>query len=135
MPGRRLTTRLESRANFHFRLVEVASMLVLPLLAIALAIPPKRSTSALGVFLAIIMLVTQHKINEYAEDFGALGRIDPFIALWLPFILFAALCIWMFRTIAFVPGGQPIGALERGCSKLAVAIVRLIRRRPAKAAD
>lgn len=130
-----LATRLESRANFHFRLVEVASMLVLPLLAIALAIPPKRSTSALGVFLAIIMLVTQHKINEYAEDFGALGRIDPFIALWLPFVLFAALCIWMFRTIAFVPGGQPIGALERGFSKLAGAIVRLVRRRPVKAAD
>jgi lipopolysaccharide export system permease protein len=124
-----LATRLESRANFHFRLVEVATMLVLPLLAIALAIPPKRSTSALGVFLAIIMLVTQHKINEYAEDFGALGRIDPFIALWIPFTLFVALSLWMFRTVAYVPGGQPIGALERVFSKAAGAVVALLRRR------
>ncbi len=124
-----LATRLESRANFHFRLVEVAAMLVLPLLAIALAIPPKRSTSALGVFLAIILLVTQHKINEYAEDFGALGRIDPFIALWLPFVLFVALALWMFRTIAYVPGGQPIGALERVFAKAAGAVARLLRRR------
>src|SRR3546814_4738490 len=40
-------------------------------------LPPKRSTSALGVFLSIVMLVTQHKINEYGEALGALGRVDP----------------------------------------------------------
>ena len=124
-----LATRLESRANFHFRLVEVVAMFVLPLLAIALAIPPKRSTSALGVFLAIIMLVTQHKINEYAEDFGALGRIDPFLALWIPFALFCVLTVWMFYTIAFVPGGQPISGLERGFAKISSLIALLWRRR------
>ena len=99
-------------ANFHFRLVEVAMMLLLPLLALALAIPPKRSTSALGVFLSIVMVVTYHKVNEYAEDVGGMGIVDPFIALWLPFLLFAALILWMYHVIAHVPGGQPIGALE-----------------------
>jgi lipopolysaccharide export system permease protein len=128
--GEPLALRLESRANFHFRLVEVATMLVLPLLAIALAIPPKRSTSALGVFLAIIMLVTQHKINEYAEGFGSRGGIDPFLALWVPFLFFCALTLWMFRTIAFVPGGQPIAGLERGFAKLISAVQKLWRRRP-----
>ena len=122
-------TRWESRANFHFRLVEVAAMLVLPLLAIALAVPPKRSTSALGVFLAIVMLVTQHKINEYAEDFGALGRVDPLLALWIPFALFVALVGWMFYTIAFVPGGQPIAGLERIFAKISDSIARLWKRR------
>jgi lipopolysaccharide export system permease protein len=115
--GTAAKTRSEVRANFHFRLVEVATMFVLPLLAVALAIPPKRSTSALGVFLSIVMIVTQHKINEYAESMGGLGRVDPVIALWVPFLLFAALCWWMYRTIAFVPGGQPIGALERVAAK------------------
>lgn len=105
--------RDETRANFHFRLVEVAMMLLLPLLAVALAIPPKRSSSALGVFLSIVMVVAYHKINEYAEGMGALGRVDPFLALWVPFLCFSALICWMFYTIAYVPGGQPIGALER----------------------
>jgi lipopolysaccharide export system permease protein len=125
-----LALRLESRANFHFRMVEVATMLLLPLLAIALAIPPKRSTSALGVFLAIIMLVTQHKINEYAEGFGSRGGIDPFFALWLPFCVFAGLIVWMFRTIAFVPGGQPIAGLERSFARLAIGVRGLWKRRP-----
>ena len=128
-----LKTRLESRANFHFRIVEVASMFLIPLIAVAMAIPPKRSTSALGVFLSIVLLVTQHKINQYAEDLGARGTVDPIIALWVPFLLFTALAVWMYYTLAHVPGGQPIGALERVASKIGQRIrslIRIFRREP-----
>jgi lipopolysaccharide export system permease protein len=114
-------------ANFHFRLVEVAMMLLLPLLALALAIPPKRSTSALGVFLSIVMVVTYHKINEYAEGVGGMGIVDPFIALWLPFLLFAGLILWMYHIIAHVPGGQPIGALEVFATKSGKWVKRIFR--------
>jgi lipopolysaccharide export system permease protein len=114
-------------ANLHFRLVEVAMMLLLPLMAVALAIPPKRSTSALGVFLSIIMVVTYHKINEYAQAIGGLGKMDPAIALWTPFLVFAGLIIWMYYVIAYVPGGQPIGALDTLASKIGKAIGRLRR--------
>lgn len=116
--------RAEYRAEFHFRLVEVATMFLLPMLSLALAIPPKRSSSALGVFVSIVLLVTQHKINEYAASVAALGRIDPIIALWVPFLAFGALTWWMFRTIAFVPGGQPIGALERVSDKAFKMLMR-----------
>jgi lipopolysaccharide export system permease protein len=124
------------RAEFHFRLVEVATMFLLPLLAVALAVPPKRSASALGVFLSIVMIVTQHKINQYAADVAALGRIEPIIALWGPFLLFAALVWWMYRTLAHVPGGQPIGALERLAAKSGGAVRGWLRigRRPAEEA-
>ncbi len=67
------------RANFHFRLVEIAMMLLLPLLAVALAVPPKRSSSGLGIFLSIVLVVTYHKVNQYAEQMGALGRFEPTI--------------------------------------------------------
>ena len=112
-------------SNFHFRLVEVAMMLLLPFMALALAIPPKRSTSALGVFLSIVMVVTYHKINEYAEGVGGMGLVDPFLALWVPFIFFAALILWMYHVIAHVPGGQPIGALEVFAAKAGKSIRKL----------
>jgi lipopolysaccharide export system permease protein len=114
-------------ANFHFRLVEVAMMLLLPFLALALAIPPKRSTSALGVFLSIVMVVTYHKVNEYAEGVGGMGIVDPSIALWLPFLLFAALILWMYHIIAHVPGGQPIAALEVFAAKSGKWVKRIFR--------
>ncbi len=126
-------TRDASRSEFHFRLAEVATMFLLPLLAVALGVPPKRSSSALGVFLSIVMIVTYHKVNQYGASFGELGRVDPIIALWVPFGVFAALVIWMYYTIAYVPGGQPIGALERVFGKAWKAFVKRlpgVRRQP-----
>jgi len=120
-----------SQASFNFRMVEVVMMLLLPMLAVALAIPPKRSTSALGVFVSIIMVVSYHKINQYGEDVAALGIVDPIIALWGPFVLFAALILWMYYRVAFVPGGQAIGALETVFSKLGKKLRKLFsRKRP-----
>ena len=126
-----------TRSNFHFRMVEVAMMLLLPLLAVALAVPPNRSTSGLGIFVSIVMVVTYHKINQYAEQMGAQDRVDPVLALWAPFTFFAVLILWMYWTIAFKPGGQPIGALERAFSKTGkalAAILRLGRKRELQAA-
>lgn len=120
-----------SQASFNFRLVEVVMMALMPLLAVALGIPPKRSTSALGVFLSIIMVVAYHKVNQYGEDVAALGLIDPIVALWGPFFLFAALIVWMYWRVAFVPGGQAIGALEVWFAKLSKRVGKLFsRRRP-----
>lgn len=123
------TTRDASQASFNFRLVEVVMMALMPLLAVALGIPPKRSSSALGVFLSIIMVVAYHKVNQYGEDVAALGLVSPIIALWVPFALFAALILWMYYRVAFVPGGQAIGALETWFSKIAKRIAKLFSRR------
>jgi lipopolysaccharide export system permease protein len=117
--------RNQSIASLNYRLVEVAMMFLLPLLAVALAVPPKRSSSALGVFLSIVMVVAYHKVNEYGQDVSSLGRVDPTLALWGPFVLFAALIVWMYWRLAYVPGGQPIGALETGFAKLSRRVRQL----------
>ena len=121
--------RTGSQANFNYRMVEVVMMLLLPLLAVALAIPPKRSTSALGVFVSIIMVVAYHKVNQYGQSIAELGRIDPFLALWGPFAVFAALILWMFYRVAYVPGGQAIGALEAAYAKIGKRVKKLLKRR------
>ncbi len=129
------TKRDASQASFNFRLVEVVMMALMPLLAVALGIPSKRSTSALGVFLSIIMVVAYHKVNQYGEDLAAIGMFDPILALWVPFFIFAALIIWMYYRVAFVPGGQAIGALESWFSKIAKRFGKLFRRNRRVAID
>lgn len=121
--------RSAAASSFHRRLMMVVVMFVLPFLAIALAVPPKRSTSALGVFLSIIIIVTYHKISEYGERMGAIGRVDPLLGQWVPFVLFVALVAWMYHVLAHRPGGQPIGALDRVFGKLAGAIKGLWTRK------
>jgi lipopolysaccharide export system permease protein len=120
--------RAAAWSNFNYRIVEVAMMFLLPLAAVAFAIPPKRSTSALGVFLSIVFIVTYHKINQYAQSVGSLGKIDPFLSLWGPFVLAASLIGWMYYQTAYVPGGQPIGAVERWFARGWQALLTLIKR-------
>lgn len=124
-----------SLASFNFRLVEILMMFLMPLLAVALAIPPKRSTSALGVFVSIVMVVSYHKINQYGEGVASLGRVDPVLAFWVPFTLFAALILWMYWRVAYVPGGQAIGALEAVFAKLSRRLAKLFARRTPRAGE
>ena len=120
--------RVSSLANFNYRMVEVIMMLMLPFLAVALAIPPKRSTSALGLFVSIVMVVAYHKVNEYAQDVASLGRVDPWIALWGPFVGFGMLIAWMYYRVAYVPGGQAIGWLDTISGRLGKRLKALLRR-------
>ncbi len=106
------------RASLNYRLAEVVMILLLPLLAVALAVPPKRSNSGLGVFVSIVMVVAYHKVNEYGQSVAELGRVDPALALWGPFAIFAGIIAWMYWRIAYVPGGQPIGALDAFAANL-----------------
>jgi lipopolysaccharide export system permease protein len=114
-----LAKKLEAQSMLNFRLVEVVMMLMLPLLAVALAIPPKRSTSALGIFVGILVVVAYHKVNQYAQAAGANGQLNPLLALWVPLVLLSAMVAWMYHVVAHRPGGQPIGALELAAAKTA----------------
>ena len=109
--------QLGAQADFNFRIVEILMMAMLPMLAIALAVPPKRSTSALGIFIGIVMVVAYHKVNQYGQFAGEQGRLNPIIAMWVPFSFLVALIGWMYHVIAHKPGGQPIGALEWAAAK------------------
>jgi len=124
--------RRDASATLNRRIVQCLIMFVLPFWAVALAVPPKRSTSSLGVFLGLIGLVTFHKLTEYGERMGSLGRVDPVLSQWVPFLGFFALAFWMYRTLAETPGGQPIAALDRWFGKLGALLSglagRIVRR-------
>jgi lipopolysaccharide export system permease protein len=127
--------QLEAQAHLNFRLVEVLMMLVLPLLAVSLAVPPKRSTSGLGIFLAILVVVAYHKVNQYAQQTAANGQLNAIVALWTPLVVFAAMIFWMYHVLAHHPGGQPIGALERFFAKAARAVRSMLPKPKEPAAE
>jgi lipopolysaccharide export system permease protein len=80
-----------------------------------------------------VIVVTYHKINQYAEQMGSQGRVMPEIALWVPLLLFGALIFWMYHVLAHRPGGQPIGALERSFAKLVKSIRKLLPKQELRA--
>jgi len=120
--------RLQNRVELHFRLAQIAFMFVLPMFAFALAVPPKRSSSALGIFLAVFGVVIWYKVEQFTGGQAVAGKIDPVVGVWLPVSAFAALTWWMFRQLAYRPGGQPIGLLDTGFIKVAGWIARHLPR-------
>jgi lipopolysaccharide export system permease protein len=104
--------QIAAESHFNFRMVEVVMMFMLPLLAISLAVPPKRSSSSLGIFVSILIVVAYHKVNQYADQAASHGRLDPTFGLWVPLLLLSGGIVWMYHVLAHRPGGQPIGALE-----------------------
>ena len=101
---------------------------MLPLLGVALAVPPKRSNSALGVFLSLIIVIVYNEISEWAERTGAAGKHEIYAVQWVPFALFSMLCFWLYYVLAFKPGGQPIGALDKMFGSFAKFVGRTFRR-------
>jgi lipopolysaccharide export system permease protein len=104
----------------------VLIMFFLPFLAVALAVPPKRSTSGLGMFIAIVFVVAIHKLFQYGERTSAIGLGSPWLTIWVPFVVVSIGIMWMYWTLAHKPGGQPIGALERVFAKAGKAVGRLL---------
>ncbi|MGE3690551.1 MAG: LptF/LptG family permease [Novosphingobium sp.] len=123
--------RFKVRANLHYRLSEVAIMIFLPLFSFALAVPPKRTTSSLGVILSVLILVAYHKASEYGQNIAALGKADPLFIQWGPFAVFSLTILWLYWKLAYVPGGQPIGALEKLFGNLGSIVRGLLDRRKA----
>ncbi len=82
---------------------------LLPLLALALARPPQRSTSSLGVVVGTLMIMLMLK----ALDIGV--KATAFAAapmLWGAFALFCAATVRLFYIYAFEPGRYPLQPLH-----------------------
>jgi lipopolysaccharide export system permease protein len=87
------------------RLVLVVLPFVIPFLAVASAIPPKRSTSGLGMVLGFSALIALFKVL----DFGAAATSLPAVPLlWGSFGMFSALSITMFYGLSSATGKRYI---------------------------
>lgn len=97
----------QTNANLYFRISQITIMFFLPFLGVALGVPPKRSTSGAGAFVAIALVVTFYKVCQYAEDLGGLPHHNPALLMSIPLVVFATFCVWMFYVIAHKVEGRP----------------------------
>ncbi|MBY0356165.1 MAG: LptF/LptG family permease [Rickettsiales bacterium] len=76
-------TPAERRAELHLRLVQVASVPVLALLAIPLGlIGGNRSGRAYGLGVGLVSLILYEKILGFAQALVSSGKASPFLTLW-----------------------------------------------------
>jgi lipopolysaccharide export system permease protein len=96
-------SRLRAAGEFHHRMVLVMLPLLIPFLAVASAVPPKRSSNPLGMILGFCALIVLFKVL----DFGATATTLPVAPLlWGAYAAFAALSVTLFHGLNSAAGTQ-----------------------------
>jgi lipopolysaccharide export system permease protein len=95
----------EIASELHARLVLIATMPLLPLLAAPLALGggPRRQRG--GIVVGLLILVVYYEALSFGEQLAKRELLSPWIGLWLPFALLAAGALWLF--LHRLRGGRP----------------------------
>lgn len=89
------------RTEFHRRLVNVVSLVILPFLAIPFAIGSRRSARASRLGVALVLLVIYHEVIEQGSVVASRGNVSPVLALWVPCLLLAVFAFWRYYVACF----------------------------------
>ncbi len=95
------TTTAAMRTEFHKRLVNIASPLVLPFLALPFTLGGRRSKRAYRFGVALALIVAFHEVVEQGSVAAHEGRISPWLAMWLPFALLSVFAAWRYYAACF----------------------------------
>jgi lipopolysaccharide export system permease protein len=104
-------SKYEIRAELWGRVVRTLSMLMLPLLGIPLGLATRRNQRNLGIAVGVVVLVVYNNILNFGESLASIGRMSPFVGLWLPFLVFTAVSLWLFITVSTRPRENPVAML------------------------
>lgn len=98
----------EYRGNFHWRLAETLTFLILPFLAISLGIANRRTGQSLGLVIGLSLIILYNELQEMCVTLVVDGTASPFVTIWLLYAAFFALSLrFMYLRTARV-GGDPL---------------------------
>lgn len=114
-------------AEFHTRIVRAASLPLLPLLAMAMGIASQRASRATGIAAGGLILVLYHHMIQLGGSLVERGMFSAVTAIWLPFALFAGLCLFSFHRCDASPGGNPFDSIFGGIDKFVAGLMGALR--------
>ncbi len=123
------TTEPAMRTEIHKRLVNAATPLILPFLALPFTIGGRRSRRAYRFGVALVIVIAFHEIVEQGSIASHSGTISPWLAMWLPLGLLALFAGWRYYSACFTVDRDPLdAAIDRVGETLSAARNRFLRR-------
>ncbi len=106
-----------TEAEIHERLVRIATLLFLPLLALPLGTATRRASRSIGLAVGLAILVFYHHLLQLGDSLASAEIVSPWIGFWLPYALFAGFSGWACHAASTRPGfnvfSHVIGAIQR----------------------
>jgi lipopolysaccharide export system permease protein len=87
----------EIAAELQSRLVLIASVPLLPLLAAPLALSGGQRSQRIGIVAGLLILVVYYEAISFGEAMAKRELLSPMLGLWLPFLVLAASAGWVFH--------------------------------------
>ncbi len=131
-PPGRLPQNLE--AELHKRLVAIATILILPFLAVPFALGRRRGQRAYRFAVAVIILVAFNEIVEQGKIAVHVGKSGPFLAMWVPYIVLATFAFWRFYQTAFTLRPDRLDPLFDRLAEASEWVKSLFKRRKSETA-
>ena len=123
------TTAAAMNAEFHKRLMNVVSPLVLPFLALPFAIGGRRSQRGYRFGFALVLIVGFHEIIEQGSVAARNGNVSPWLVIWLPLGLLSVFAGWRYYETCFTMNRDPLdAAIDRFGEAVSNLKSRLLRR-------
>jgi lipopolysaccharide export system permease protein len=127
-------TKGQMLAELNNHLVRAISIAFLPLMAVGLAIGPRRMHRAYTIAIGFVVIIVYNEILDIGKFATADGSLNPFVNQWMPFGLFLSGSFYLFlRATLRVPSGQALPApvlwLEIGLRFAWRTVRQRIRRR------
>jgi lipopolysaccharide export system permease protein len=122
-------TTASMRAELHKRVVNVATLWILPLLAVPFAIGRQRSQRSYRFGIALVLVVALHEIIEQGALMTKAHGTTPWLSMWLPLAGFTAFAVWRFYSAAYRLQQDNVGAFIDAFSNAVERLMSPITRR------
>lgn len=97
--------------EFQGRLARIVSLLLLPFLAVPMAMSAKRGERTGSVIVAATMLMLFNQTLQLGESLAESGKVPAIVGVWTPTLLFGGLTLWLFSQSLERPGDNPVARL------------------------
>lgn len=94
-------TPQDMQAELHRRLVNIMTILVLPILAVPFALGRRRGQRAYRFAVALVLLIAYNEIIEQGALAIRVQNASPYLAMWLPFTLLLVFAAWRYYRACF----------------------------------
>jgi lipopolysaccharide export system permease protein len=104
--GSSLPIKVEQRrinAEFNYRLVQLAFIWLLPFIAVATVIEPRRNPGPFRFFIGLFIVLGFNQYLSIGTNLARESTWPPSITVWLPFVLLTALVMWRFWKVSYQP--------------------------------
>ncbi|OQM74448.1 hypothetical protein BFN67_22045 [Pseudaminobacter manganicus] len=115
------------KAELADRIVRSLALPLLPLLAIPLSFASRRGSRTTGLIVAAVLLVTFNNALQLGRDLGAAGLGWPVLTVATPFLVFAALSIWLYLSTMQRPVEAPVVRVIARVEAMASALATRLR--------